>query len=189
MKTTCSLILSLLLSTPLVAFGSDTDEFLYQVCLHGMITQSTVPRDESELFCACTSGEIVKNLTRQQRASIEEMLSRVRSGKKPQHDKSGLSELTRKSEDVCAAAMWPTQPKISDQDHKKYSAMANKSVDEFNAIINDHCEQHHDVDKRRKCFASASREWLREKGKQYASIPDIYITGNSLASIMIEDDE
>lgn len=102
--------------------------------------------------------------------------------------KSGLKTLIEKSQEYCMKSQWPEPSKISDKDHKKYSSMANRSVDEFNALLDTRCKKYPKSKERTQCLVDASKEWLKNKGRQYIEIPPHYITGNYLAKGFIEND-
>ena len=185
----CFAVLAAFFTSSSAALGDSDIDFVYELCMHGMATQPSVPKTESEAFCSCASNEVQKKITQGQRLSIRDAKNRMRLGQSLPPDifqRSGLKTLVEKSQDHCIKSLWPEPQRISDKDHKKYSAMANKSVDEFNDMLDARCGKFPKSDRRTKCLADASREWIATKGKQYSEIPDSYITGNDLANTFIE---
>lgn len=176
--------------TSSAAFGDDDIKFVYDVCLHEMATEPSVPRSESEAFCSCAADEVKKAITQGQRSSIRDARNRMRLGQPVPPDifqKSGLTTLIGKSQEYCMNSQWPQPPTISDKDHKKYSSMANQSVDEFTALLDTRCEKYPKSKERSQCLVDASKEWLETKGRQYVGIPHHYVTGNDLAKTFIEN--
>lgn len=176
--------------TSSAALGDDDIKFVYEVCMHGMATEPSVPRSESEAFCSCAADEVKKAIAQRQRSSIRDARSRMRLGQPVPPDifqKSGLKTLIEKSQEYCMKSQWPEPPTISDKDHKKYSSMANQSVDEFNALLDIRCKKYPKSKERTQCLVDASKEWLKTKGGQYVGIPPHYITGNDLAKTFIEN--
>lgn len=180
------------LFTASAALGDDDINFIYELCMHGMANQPSVPKSESEAFCSCAADEVRKAITQRQRLSIRDARNFMRLGQPVSPDifqKSGLKMLIEKSQEYCIKSQWPEPPKISDEDHKKYSLMANQSLDEFNALLDTRCGKYPKSKERTQCLVDASKEWLKIKGRQYVGIPPHYMTGNDLAKALIEDSQ
>ena len=170
--------------------NADEDiEFIYSMCYQGMKSQTSIPAIEIDKFCRCASNEVRKKISQQQRVSIREAKSILRA-KKPfpldLFQKTGLKSLVAKSQDYCTDLLYPVEPEITEKEHEKYSLLANKSVDEFNALLDIRCDKYPKSIERERCLVKASREWLQTKGKKYEGIPPTYISGNDLAKIFIE---
>jgi hypothetical protein len=167
------------------AANADQDiDFVYQVCLSGMRTQPQVPQTESNAFCACATERVRKSITPQQRSAIREAQRRItaRQSIPPNmFEPSGLRALIEKSQDYCIDSRWPQRPKISAEDHQRYSTRANRSVEEFDALLELRCKNVHDSSGRSSCALATAKEWLSKKSAQYEDIPSNYITGNDLA--------
>ncbi len=94
--------------------GDDDIKFVHEVCIHGMATEPSVPRTESEAFCSCAVGEVKKAITQRQRSSIRDARNRMRLGQPIPNDlfqKSGLKTLVEKSQEYCMKSQWPEPPK------------------------------------------------------------------------------
>lgn len=179
-----------MIMTSSVVLGDDDIQFVYEVCMNGMATEPSVTRSESEAFCSCAADEVNKAITNGQRLSIRAARNHVRLGQPIPRDifqKSGLKMLVEKSQEYCMKSQRPEPPTTSDNDHKKYSSMANQSVAEFSALLDNRCGKYPKSKERTQCSVEASKEWLKTTGRKYLLIPHRYITGNDLAKAFIEN--
>lgn len=172
-----------------VASADEDIKFIYSMCYQGMNSQTSMPANEIDKFCRCSSNEVKKNISQKQRASIREAKS-ILSAKKPfpldLFEKTGLKSLVANSQDYCTDLLYPVEPVISEEEHQKYSILANKSVDEFNALLEKRCDKYPKSIERDQCLVKASKEWLGTNGEKYNGIPSTYISGNDLAGKFIE---
>lgn len=186
MKATVVLIL-------LVASGGviadEEMKFVESLCVHST-SKTTIPAAEQTKFCGCVVEDVRAKITAQQRASIREVQSYVNKNQAPPRaaiekiEKSRLNALVSESQDRCADKLWPLKPEISQADHERYSSLANKSVNEFEALT-DRCTDDPGP-KRDACLEAASREWLSKHAAPYTDIPETYVTGNDLARELLK---
>ena len=182
----------LIMGLPHITLADDDLNFIYEMCIQGMSSEPTITRSESETFCSCAVDEVKRGITQRQRSSIREVKRRMRLNQEIPQDffqKSGLKGLIAKSQAHCTRSQWPVAPKISEKDHKKYSSMATRSCAEFDALLGARCDKYPQSKERNLCFVDAAKEWLKTKGKKYAGIPPMYVTGNDLAKTFIEKDQ
>jgi hypothetical protein len=168
-----------------VSRTSDSDvEFIRKVCIQGFEHETEMPAEEVGKFCDCVRDEIAIRITAEHRAAIQSARGYLALDRAPPADvfeKSGLKALVEASQDRCASQLWPEPQAISEEEHAGFSALANQSVAEFSAILDEACDDLAPGKKREACLKSAAQSWMDSHSAPYETIPDYYITGNDLA--------
>ena len=172
--------------------GDEYERFVNWMCHQSMQSEETLPDTEIDKFCDCASDEVARNWSSRQQASIREARKLLANSEPPPaglFQRSGLDQLVGRSQEICLEEMYPTTPKITDEQHENFSYLANKSVEEFTDLMDSRCDAISPSPERDACLKNAGQEWLRNRGAEFDAIPDNYITGNDLAMMFINGED
>lgn len=176
------------ISAPALVLADDEITFSYQMCMRGIYSDSTIPKSEVEKMCSCTANKMKGELNKKQQLLIRDFTNRMRLRQEmpiTALQKSGIPLLIETSHEYCMDILWPVPEKISDEDHIKYSSMADKSIKEFTIIKDARCKKYRESKERSQCLTDVSRYWLKVNGDKYSGIPKSYISGNDLANALL----
>lgn len=165
-------------------------EWIHNVCIQGFKGDAGMPVDEAEKFCNCVRDEVATQIDAKHRASIRnvrEFLALDRIPPEGVFEKSGLKYLVEASQDRCAGQLWPEPQQFSEEEHEKFESLANRSVEEFSAMLDQGCEDLVPGEKRERCLKAVAIAWMQNHASQYESVPDYYITGSDLAQAFLDN--
>jgi hypothetical protein len=129
----------------MAAQPDDDIEFVQTMCIKGLASDTSVPDSDRNKLCTCVADEVRKKVTPAQRDSIKDARRRIQAKESlDAHllQRTGLTALVGTSQDYCVTSLWPAQPPYTEEQHRRFSLLANQSVQEFKSLVQFNCAKY-----------------------------------------------